>query len=385
MKIFKVQRALIYLGLMAVPFLSFGEIVALFTGSLNDQTTNLTGFIKFSKDIIIINLIVLGILYIINRSTVDRAGFLALIFLLLIITPSMVFGISNEALMFLSGVRWLAPLFLIFFIYPCINKDFYKTLSNIMAILFLLHLLLQIVQSIFMSDWYGTNALGLNSRNPGFFLIPNTGAFFSLIILYYILYLSELSIRIKFASVPLFFLSILLTLSGTGFVIFFIIVFFWLFKLKYFSYGLLLSILVIPIMQFGLEIFYNRGEDYIQISGGTRIHIFIETLERVGLYSSYFGMGTNSYVMIGSGVIMDSLYASILMNLGLLGLIFTITFITCLFIISVYLKDKSLLVFIIFIGLYSATSIIFEAYPMNLIIVLISIYFLKKYSRRGLL
>lgn len=378
MGILKLQRTLIILGFLVVPLLSFGEISALFSGALSDQTSSISGLIKFTKDIIFALLILLGFSYYLIKAKVSRKPLIIFLFSVILIIPSILLSATADPLMLLSGLRWFLPFFLVFFIYEAINKNFIDKLARVLLLLFFLHLIAQVLQAFFASSWYGVSYFGLNARNPGLFLIPNTGAFFSLMLTYFFLFLSDFSAKTKLLLIPLCFLSILLTLSGTGFLLFFFVVFFYLFSYR--NLVLLPAILVaaLPVFFYGLNLFLSRGDSYIEESGGTRLSIFIDVMNSVGLFSENFGLGTNSYVLLGGDMIMDSLYASLLMNIGYFGfLIFVFTFFIAL-LFAIYSSDKKLFTFLLFMASYAATTILFEAYPMNLMTIVISICFLKQ-------
>lgn len=378
MGILKLQRTLIILGFLVVPLLSFGEISALFSGALSDQTSSISGLIKFTKDIIFALLILLGFSYYLIKAKVSRKPLIIFLLSVILIIPSILLSATADPLMLLSGLRWFLPFFLVFFIYEAINKNLIDKLARVLLLLFFLHLIAQVLQAFFASSWYGVSYFGLNARNPGLFLIPNTGAFFTLILTYFFLFLANFSAKTKLLLVPLCFLSIMLTLSGTGFLLFFFVVFFYFFSYKYVVFIPVILALLVPLFFYALNIFLSRGDNYIEESGGTRLDIFVEVLNSAGLFSESFGLGTNSYVLLGGGVIMDSLYASLLMNTGYFGfLTFIFIFFTALS-FSFYSSDKKLFTFLIFMASYAATTILFEAYPMNLMAIVISIFFLKR-------
>lgn len=378
MGILKLQRTLIILGFLIVPLLSFGEISALFSGALSDQTSSISGLIKFTKDIIFALLILLGFSYYLIKAKVSRKPLIIFLFSVILIIPSILLSATADPLMLLSGLRWFLPFFLVFFIYEAINRKFISKLARVLLLLFFVHLAAQVLQALFASSWYGVSYFGLNARNPGLFLIPNTGAFFTLVLTYFFLFLADFRAKTKLLLIPLCFLSILLTLSGTGFLLFFFVVFFYLFSYKNLILLPIILVSVIPAFFYGLNLFLSRGDSYIEESGGTRLSIFIDVVNSAGLFSENFGLGTNSYVLLGGGMIMDSLYASLLMNTGYFGfLTFVFTFFIALA-FSFYSADKKLFTFLLFMAAYAATTILFEAYPMNLMAIVISICFLKQ-------
>jgi hypothetical protein len=95
-------------------------------------------------------------------------------------------------------------------------------------------------------------------------------------------------------------------------------------------------------------------------------------LNSASLISSDFGKFTNAYVLLrGSGDIMDSTFAALLGNHGLLPVVILVSILIFLFIYSLINLSKSKISLLIIILSFSSTTIIFEAYPMNLLLAMI--------------
>jgi hypothetical protein len=122
----------------------------------------------------------------------------------------------------------------------------------------------------------------------------------------------------------------------------------------------------------------TRDANYISESGGTRLTIFVENFMESSLISTDFGYGTNSAVLLGKGEIMDSTFASLVVNLGYFGFFMILALIFIAILYAGITKDKMLFVFLIVFTLFSFTTIISEVYPVNLIFGVLMVYFLQK-------
>jgi hypothetical protein len=373
------QKRLIALGLILVPFISFGELLALFSGSLSSQVDNLSGPIKFLKDIIFGFLILFGLTIFFVKDRLNRNFLLYFSILLMVVVPAIVMSL-NDFVLTASGIRWLIPLILPFFIYEAVDDGLKEILSKWLFRLLLLHLIVQIFQMFFASAWYGVSSFGLSLRNPGLFLIPNTGAFFTIMCLYFLIFLSEISDlkRIVIFIVSIF--SVFLTLSGTGLIVLITVLFFYFANSRMVKWMLI----VFPVMLIFFGLFLNflnqRDENYVEASGGGRLSIFLESFEKAGLVSGNFGLGTNTAVLLGKGEIMDSTYASLVVNLGYLGFFILLA---CLFLLTLFalvIKDRALVLFLVILILFGLTTIISEVYPVNLICAVISVIFFNKHG-----
>lgn len=378
-------KIIILIAFILTPIFTIQESIALIFGGINSQTEALTSiYIKLIKDLSFILLIFLAIIGIFYSKKLFKANIFLILYTIFLIFVGYLF--NDNLMIFLAGVRWLIPFLLILFLIPFITKDIIVKIAYIGFYIFIFHFLVQIMQLFFAGGWFGINTLGLSVRNPGIFFIPSTSAFFTILILFLTMfYLDNSKLRnIIFVLSPI---SIFLTASGTGVVVYIVIICLYLIRKKFFVLLPVFSIILFFIIILTLEDLVGRP-DFIELSFGTRWIIFIELLESSSFFSTSFGYATNTGVLIGSlnginydAFVADSTYASILSNLGLITFIFVIFFI----VVSVFLawlnKDKEQLIFIIIFTLFSATTIIFEAYPMNLLFAILMAYYLKNYKK----
>lgn len=374
-------QKLILVVIFLTPVFSIYESLALIFGGLVDNSTALTPtYIKIIKDIVFILLGLGGFVGILRRNRVNRYGLMGLLYFLLVVFTALAY--SNNFLIFLAGLRWTFPVLLITFLIPYITKDFLVKIANMLFGLFLLHFLFQIIQLFFAQGWFGRNALGLSLRNPGIFFIPSTAAFFTICVLFFTMFYQPNRVlrRFIFWLSPL---SIFLTASGSGVVVYPVIMTIYLVSKKFFK--LLPIVVVILLFLAGHTVQDITGRDKVlEGSFATRIEIFVELIKQASLISQNFGYGTNTGVLLANqlgldlgAVITDSTYASIIANLGLLGLIITLVIVLIFATIAWLNKDKEKLVFVAIFGLFSATTNIVEAFPMNLLFSILVAYYLK--------
>jgi len=185
--------------------------------------------------------------------------------------------------------------------------------------------------------------------------------------------------------------SIYLTSSGTGVAVLGLMyLYIFYVKLKNLYLKAYFSIILLSIMSlflYLLPILTGRRNVYESVLA--RVEIFFRSFSLDNLViSSQFGQATNTGIMMNHRYglestevfIADSTLTSILSNVGFLGLL---VFIAIVF--YVRNKSKEYMLFLIVFGLFAITTIIMEAYPMNLLFAINIAYFYKiKMSRRGI-
>ena len=383
MKLYRIQQNLLILILLLIPFVSIGEVSTLIHGELLPETVGSGSivFMKWLKDIILICIILIGI-FINLGLNFRRKYILVFLILSLSVAPSIIMSVNSSFIAIASGIRWLLPVFLVFFISSAVSYKFITFLTKILIGIFFVHFSFQWIEFFFAEPWYGINRFGFSNRNPGVFLIPNTGAFFTLNCLYFIVFLSKFSFSLKIFFIFLSFISVILTLSGTGLILLLILTFFFFFKKRYSKYFIYLFILFFIFLFLGISAFESRGSDYINISGGERLNIVHDIFVNASMFSDKFGQGTNTAFILGVGYILDSLYASLIFNLGWFGFIGILLPFILFLLKSCLLKDISLFVFLLFYSLYSFTTISFEVYPVNIIFAILISFFWKNVNKK---
>lgn len=381
-----ILHKIILIALFLTPIFSISESLALIFGGLIDNSTALTpASIKAIKDIIFMLITFVGLIGIQKRRKINRIALLILIYILYTIV--MAFLHQNNLIIFLVGLRWLIPIIMIVFLVYYVDKDLLTKIATVLGYLFLFHFILQITQLFFAEGWFGKNMFGLSARNPGIFFIPNTAAFFSILVLFFAMFhLKKLFLRrIIFLILPL---SIFLTASGTGLVVYTIIMIIYSLREKYFK--IIPVVLFITLIMFFL--LYNTIEIIIGRSGlveesfSTRVKIFSELFYTSKLFDySNFGYGTSTGYLLANKLSLDldmkatdSTYSSVIVNLGIINLFFFISIFVLAIIINFLNKKKETIIFIMIYLLFAFTTSIFEAYPMNLFFALLTAYYLRR-------
>ncbi len=193
-----VFKILITLGILITPLLHIGELTALFSGTLTSQSEVMTPlYIKILKDFVMLSIVfLLFIKYFVNK--IRFFYFISIFFLLILVFFSIAntFFVSNQDYI-IYGLRWFYPIFIFLFgIHIFDKKIFDQKFDIVLIIIFIIHLSIQLFQFFSGIFWFGLIDK-YSARNPGIFLLPNTGAFFSIVFLFYILFLKEKQ-RIKY-------------------------------------------------------------------------------------------------------------------------------------------------------------------------------------------
>ncbi|MGI8509540.1 MAG: hypothetical protein ACR2MQ_09460 [Gemmatimonadaceae bacterium] len=380
-------RTLIVVGVALTPLFSIGELLALLRGLVQSQVVAYTPvYVKSVKDILMLVLIMLGLMRIARSG---RTNLLAMPFLILLLYTAVVAVLASDSLtLALAGLRWIVPVFVTFFIYEFVDQTLMQRLARLLGLMLIVQFSLQIVELFFMSHWYGSNAFGLAARVPGFFLIPITAGFFAMTVLFFVhFYAGGRTLRrVTYAIVPA---SIFLTQSGTGLVVFAVVAALLILGIRRIWLLLPVGAAAVAVLFPLLPALTGRQQDYVAVSGGTRLDIFLNLFRHSEWVPTAFGYVTNTAVSLvangASGLrtdaiptIVDSTYASILGNLGVGGAIFFALFCLTWAITVICSRRLDLYVATVIFVLYGVTTIMFEAYPMNLLMAVCGAYFLKQ-------
>jgi hypothetical protein len=324
----KYRITLFEYGILIIPILSIGEIIGLFKGlnvSLTEVSTSI--WIKAFRDIVVFLFAFKAVLLVWEGRKLPRSSIFMYWILfgsLVVLIISMFYGQANLLLMF-SLIRWLVPVTLPFAMFLVIGRLNRRKYGQFVIFVFMIHFILQLLQLLFTSR-YGFSNIGLSIRNPGIFLVPNTAAGFSVVSYLTIREIAETS-RNRFRLFRLVaLLSVLMTASGTGMITFGVLLLTENRWLRSFA------IFIIPVLVVGGLLFLNvlsvRGQNYVQMSLGTRFEVLISAFSSSGLFPENMGAGTNTAVLIESlkaasngALIADSMLASVIFNLGNIGLL----------------------------------------------------------------
>jgi hypothetical protein len=372
---------LIMLGLLLAPIFNISEVIALLGGYFSSPTVSLTPiYIKLIKDALFLLIILVGLLNFFSNGLILLSKSL-LVFITAVGLSALMSYLENTSLIsVIMGIRWILPFFLLLFIYRYIDEDAQKKIAGVMIFVFAIAFALQIIELFNVKYWYGLNSLGLNSRNPGFYIMPSSMAMFALLTMFY----AQHFISRKFLKGLLVYflgpISIFLSGSGTGVValfLFYAIILYFQSRQK--QLILLLAVIMTALTIFLLPVLTGREDIYL--SGYMRASIFAELIGSDNFFlSDQFGSATNSAVLMKSAstqrndnnraMIVDSTITSIVFNVGTISLLAFIAFF-----LRFLRKEMVYIHFAMIYGIFMFTTIIFELFPSNLLFAVNLSYF----------
>jgi hypothetical protein len=364
-----------------VVIVSAGEVQSLMAGTIVDHLQISTPiFIKLAKDIVLW----LAILYFfVSKRAALSYSVTQIVWWLLMFLVGLSISLSilgGETLVIVAaGLRWIAPILLFIGAIGLITKTDIAYIETIIMRLFIVHFAMQIIELFFAAPYFGLTSWGLNLRNPGLFMIPNTGGLFTVLAAFF--YLNFSKGKFAYLYVIVFMLSALLTASGAA-IVTLLIVFFIHFAYRYRHWWVIFSPFVFALVFWSMSLVLSnlRGDEYVSDSLGTRLGIINSQIMNTDIISDAFGSATNTAVLLeeDSSRIVDSTYASVMANLGWVGfsaLLFA-------FIYALYWSEKNkssdLLSLICFCILAGFTTILFELYPLNFILPILFAYYFSQ-------
>lgn len=328
-------------------------------------------FYKMLKDIIYLMILAFIVFssFAFERLPVDQLSVLLIVFIFAMVGFS---AIDNGLLVGVIGLRWAFP-FLLFIL----MKDWVRLVDTNAAVRWLMIglvfcLTVQIHQLFFMPPVFGEIIPGISARTPGFFVAPNSTAFFACASAASVMVFVPSRLRLHIFSVILSIAVSSLAQSGTGMLASSMLALwilcgnrhsvFWIVAL----FGLILAL---P----NLDILTGR-DSYVELSGGGRIDAFWKILDESAFSFSSLGLYTNTANLLSNhpedGLAPDSLIASWVGNFGVFAS--AIFLLSMLFVLHGMRRvdwNRAMPCVLVFFA-FSMTTIIFEAFPMNLYLAL---------------
>lgn len=382
----QISRSTLFRVLYLLPFFSINDVFALYEGTLHDKVQVATPLaLKLVKDLLVAVTIVYFFRVRRRRfeyliSSMALYFLLALILLLSIIS----YGHWNNYLLLVAGVRWSLPVILLCVLIGAVKKNDLIFIANILRWIFIVHFAFQLMEWLFGGGYYGIGFWGLNARSPGIFVIPNTGGLFTVFCAYmYMFFLNQKRTPLMYF---IFTFSAFLTGSGTAIVTILLLFFLDKIYLRRKLWLIFSPVVFLGIFAFVIFVLSDvRPDSYVELSLGTRFHILYHYMVSSGVFSNDFGATTNTAVQLGipQAVVVDSLYASILGNLGWIGMFGFMIFIMIALYLAEMRKNKELFVFLNIFMVVGFTSIINEAFPMNYLTAILFAYLLNNVMDAG--
>lgn len=326
---------------------------------------------KVLKDVVYV-LVFAAILYRAQKTgrgpLTDYSG--ALIALILcMVTLSM---LDNGFVAGLIGLRWIFP-FMLFLL----MGDWSEVLDTAAAVPWILlglagSLAVQVFQLFCMPPVFGEIFPGVPGRTPGFFVAPNSTAFFACVSAACVMVFAPSKLKLRMLAVGLALMVSVLAQSGTGMVAAVLLglrlmcgrrrYVFWIITLCTFA-------LALPNLDF-----LTMREDYVELSGGGRLDAFLDIARDSAFSITRFGLYTNTANLQSANpedqLAPDSLLASWVGNFGLFA---ALAAVLCALFIRYRMRSvdwSQAMPCVLVFGIFSMTTIVFESFPMNLYLAL---------------
>lgn len=313
------------------------------------------------------------------------------IYLLGLLSIVLLCNINSNNLILLCGLRWFLPFMMFVFVYDIVDISLMTKIYKTMSLIFVIHILLQIYELFYMTPYLGTTIGGLAARVPGVMPLSHASALF-ICIFYLLLSKFETNNRIKIYFTILVLFSLLILMSSTGLIVFCVIFFLRLFN-QYLNNNKTLYVILpflLVILYVYADTILGRTEGSSEASIGTRIVLFFNSLQYGGLFPCYFGYFTNAAIMmVQQGILSqhdifyaDSMYVSIIGNLGILAFLIALCLIIRICYYAIKYNYNYLLCWTVLFSLCSISSVITEIFPANIVFVVVFAYSLKSLDMR---
>lgn len=367
-------KKLIYLTILATPLFTINEFIMMLSGTIwVVSAAEATDYrIKIIKDIALLVIIGLTAIYLFMRKKIAIPN---IILLLIVVINGLIIGILMNGMNFtVVALRIYLPLLLAFVSINLFKEKDYESLNRIVIWLAVFEIIVCFCELLFFGG-------AVQKRVIGTFPYPNALAFFMLLVISILL--SKNRNIYENMILLLSFLTVIVTKSGIGviliggqLVIYLLIVNkrinAWLKPLIFIPVVVIMIIVVIS-----LPALLNRQSLYSR-SASARVGVFVEYFKGGNVIDILFGrglgVGTNTTKYLASTgtldvsentFVADSLFTSLLAQIGIFGLLIFI--ILNLYLIYLSFKYKftfGILFFPIYL-LYNVSGIAFEVFPIN--------------------
>ena len=404
----KLIPRLLYIGLILTPIFGFQELLricAVLSGSVNTEAEIL---IKSIKDFLLVMIFLLFLIDVLNgRKFVNNL----LVWLMIAIIFVSFFITSLDASPFLAvmGMRSFSPFLMIFIAYNYLDMEMTRKIVKILSYVLVLEFCAALAQAFFGLPIEGVTYFGLAARPFGTFVHPWSFATFVCFVLCFRvgfdISLYKRATKGTWVFIIASTLFIFLAGSGTGLLtlsVFFISYFLFFFRVRpYIKAAVLPIVSLIPLLAFAnLQLLTGRSNIYRSVQ--TRIDIFVDFVSSAGIkevtIGKSLGVGSNAAITLlrlnpiglkGANMLFvaDSLYTSLIAQVGIFFLMTFIFFNIYLFVRAAQSKYQSanaiaLLVIPVAIVASLGNNVI-ELFPANWLLFIV--YGLVLRSQPGLL
>lgn len=339
--------------------------------------------LKLGKDLIYLALLGLVAAHARRVGRSPLRDFSVLIFFLvalLAIVSAAVNGLAIAAI----GVRWALPFLLFFLVRDWAAAIDARSASRWLLAGLVVCIAAQIYQIFNMPPVFGEVLPGIPARTPGIFIVPNSAAFFGCASAAAVMVFRHREHGIRGAAVLGALVISALAQSGTGLIAATGLGLWWL-SSRMPAMFWPVAIVTGAMTLLNLDRLTQR-EDYVELSGGGRLAVLADVADRTALSASNFGVFTNAANLRSDNpqdaVAVDSLVASWIGNFGVLSLAMLV-----LLVLFVAYRMREVdwaraAPCVITFALFSFTSIVFEAFPMNLLLV-VGMWAARRHGARG--
>jgi hypothetical protein len=326
--------------------------------------------LKLGKDFIYLTLLALALVHA-RRTRRSPLRDLGATVLFVIATMALLSAARHGVEIAAIGLRWALPFVLFFLMRDWVagidGRAASRWLLAGMAICFAA----QVYQLFNMPPVFGEVLPGIPARTPGIFIAPNSAAFFACASAAAVLVFRTDSRSLRGVAVAGALLISLLAQSGTGLIVATVLALWWA-AARVTPIFWPLAIVTFAVAFLNLDRLTQR-DDYVELSGGGRLEVLADVTGRAALSVDNFGLFTNAANLRSQNpedkVAIDSLVASWIGNFGLMAL-------PMLVLIGLFVAYRMREVdpqrafpCIVTFVLFSLTSIVFEAFPMNLLLI----------------
>lgn len=268
------------------------------------------------------------------------------------------------------GLRWFFPFLLFLLMSRWIQRTDREAAAALLVLGAVLCLAAQVVQLFMMPPVFGEVLPGVPARVPGIFIAPNSTAFFGCATASLVAALTGVRHRAFKASLVLSVVITALSQSGTGVVVNLVLLL-WMLCREDLSRFAGVSVPLILLVFVNLNLITGR-DNYVEVSGGERVQVLAKIFFEASYEASNFGSYTNAANLRSANPeearAVDSLIASWIGNFGVFSLPVAVLAIS-LFVLQTRGLNRRAVYPSLFVGLlFAPTTIIFEAFPMNLFI-----------------
>jgi hypothetical protein len=280
--------------------------------------------------------------------------------------------LHNGIMVGLIGLRWIFP-FLLFLL----MREWSRLLDTATAVRWILLGLttcfaVQLYQLFYMPPVFGEILPGVAARTPGFFVAPNSAAFFACVSAACVMVFTPEKLKLNLLAVGLALMVSILAQSGTGMVGAVLLGLRYICRRHKYTFWII-TFFTLAMALTNLD-FLTMRENYIELSGGGRVEAFINIARDSFSSIDRFGLTTNTANLYSQNpedqLAPDSLLASWVGNFGFFAPVAAL-------LVMMFIRYRMRLVdwsrampCVLVFGIFSMTTIVFEAFPMNMYLAL---------------